>query len=101
MGAPTYPSPRTSINAGLTAAERKAVKAEIERLIAALDALDGDCDLEEDDPAGGNVEDVCQVEDWRPDGFRLPPPLYGDDQSKGPTNERQVRRFWERHLMAS
>ena len=29
----------------------------IERDIALLDALDGDCDLEEDDPAGGDIND--------------------------------------------
>ena len=43
----------------------------IERDIALLDALDGDCDLEEDDPAGGDIcdephdpeEDGCEAED--------------------------------------
>jgi hypothetical protein len=35
---------------------RQQIEAEIERLIALLDEQDGDPDLEDDDPAGGNIE---------------------------------------------
>ena len=41
---------------------RAAIESEIERLIAMLDAYDGDPDLEDDDPAGGNVEDEGQID---------------------------------------
>ncbi len=36
---------------------RRRIAERIEADIALLDALDGDCDLEEDDPAGGDVSD--------------------------------------------
>ena len=60
-----------------------------ESLIDKLDALDGDPDLEDDDPAGGNPEDVGE-----PDYARgLPLPVYGADQTRLPLN---ARRVWER-----
>jgi hypothetical protein len=45
------------MRADLPASTRKKIEAALERLIAALDALDPDPDLEEDDPAGGDVVD--------------------------------------------
>jgi hypothetical protein len=50
---------------------RRRIADRIEADLALLDALDGDCDLEEDDPAGGDIcdephdpeEDACSVED--------------------------------------
>lgn len=36
---------------------RVEIEDEIERLIALLDAYDGDCDMEDDDPAGSDAED--------------------------------------------
>lgn len=34
------------------------------RLIERLDELDGDPDLEDDDPSGGSADDVGEVEDY-------------------------------------
>ncbi len=50
---------------------RRRIAERIEADIALLDALDVDCDLEEDNPAGGNIndeprdpeEDACAAED--------------------------------------
>jgi len=50
---------------------RRRIADRIEADLALLDALDGDCDLEEDDPAGGDIcnephdpeEDACSVDD--------------------------------------
>ncbi len=50
---------------------RRRIADRIEADLALLDALDGDCDLEEDDPAGGDIcdephdpeEDGCEAED--------------------------------------
>jgi len=69
------------IHAQFALVNRAAIEAEIERLIAMLDDLDGDCDLEEDDPAGGNVLDMELDEDA--EALR---PLYAEDQSAGPIN---------------
>ena len=41
----------------LSVAEREEIESCIERLIAVLDAADGDCDNEDDDPTGQNDED--------------------------------------------
>ncbi|WP_230629346.1 hypothetical protein [Sphingomonas sp. Leaf37] len=67
----------------LTREDRRAIAAQIETLIAVLDAAGGDCDLEDDDPAGGNPDDEGEVPDWLP---RFPLPVYGIDQRCGPTN---------------
>ncbi|MFW2831745.1 hypothetical protein [Sphingomonas sp. ID0503] len=85
------------IHATFTLANRAAIEAEIERLIGILDTADGDCDLEDDDfdrctagddgcgafqvPYGGLVFGASD------DGTeRLPLPIYGVDQTAGPTN---------------
>lgn len=47
-------------------------------LIDGLDDLDGDPDLEDDDPAGGNVED--EGESLEAEGWCLPVGQYGSDQ---------------------
>ncbi len=47
------------------------------RLIERLDELDGDEDLEDDDPAGGSADDVGEVEDYiggHPNPPHYPPP---------------------------
>lgn len=82
----------------LSPEERAAIEAEVDRLIAILDAVDGDCDLEDDDPAGDPL-DKGEDEEWRPEGFVLPKPRYGEDQSEGPANEQEVSRAWRRHVM--
>ena len=72
---------------------RQQIEEEIEHLISLLDAHDGDCDLEDDDPAGGNVEDDQQD----PMHYRLPP-KYGADQTVM-INERDILRDYHRQIM--
>lgn len=55
-------------------------------LIDHLDAQDGDPDLEDDDPAGGNPEDDGEQLDY----VGLPLPIYGVDQRREPLNHRKV-----------
>jgi len=57
---------------------------QIDALIATLDRLDGDPDLEEDDPPGGDPLDLGEAE-----AGRLLP-TYGIDQAKGPINFRSA-----------
>lgn len=61
---------------------RELVETTIEYLIAVLDAIDGDCDLEDDDPVGGDPDD----EGERAEHAGLPMPIWGEDQSVGYTN---------------
>ena len=52
----------------------------VDALIAQMDMLAGDCDIEEDDFGGGDVDDEPHGEEvllW---------PIYGPDQSAGPIN---------------
>lgn len=65
--------------------DRTAIEAQIEALIGLLDEVDGDPDVEDDDPAGGNVEDDRQQGEGQA-YYRLPPE-YRIDQSSGPVNE--------------
>lgn len=69
---------------------RKAIELRIELLIAVLDVMDGDPDLEEDDPFGGNILDEPH------DPHENLVPVYGVDQSLGPINEIEATRDWER-----
>lgn len=75
---------------------RDQIEEEIERLIALIDQDDGDCDVEDDDPAGGNVEDERQLAEGG-DYYRLPP-RYGIDQSAGPINETDAYRQHRRDM---
>ena len=84
------------LHARIAPTSRAAIEAEIERLIALLDLADGDCDLEEDDAAGGNVEDEPQMGVGQ-DYYRMPP-CYGIDQSKGPINEHEAYRQHRRDM---
>ena len=70
------------------------------RMIDRLDQLDGDCDLEDDDPAGGNPDDTGEEEEWCPDGVKLALPIFGIDQTTGPINERETYEAWQRHVQA-
>lgn len=86
--------PRT-ITLGLSALDRKAVERQIEELIALLDTIDGDTDLEEDelheDPLdAGEAEEYLAT--W---------PIYGPDQSAGPLNEHQACEAHRRSLRAN
>lgn len=78
----------------LSTMDRYQIEALIEAAIAWVDDLDGDPDLEDDDPAGDGLDERGEVEDWRPDGVVLPMPVYGVDQTRGPINEREASRAW-------
>lgn len=75
---------------------REAIENEIERLIALLDAYDGDPDLEDDDPGGGNVEDEPQMGEGQ-EYYRLLP-VYRIDQTLGPVNMKEGYRDWRRSM---
>lgn len=72
---------------------RAAIEAEIEMhlhrvtlLIGRLDRQDGDCDLEDDDPAGDPLDLNGEMPDDEGRGILPTQPLYGVDQSAGPLN---------------
>lgn len=67
----------------------------IENMIAALDDLQGDVDLEDDDPAGDPL-DKGELDEGV-----LGVPLYDVDQSSGPTNERAAYRAWQMSFRTS
>lgn len=77
----------TNVEPFPTAALRAAIEARIEQLIEYLDRIDGDPDLEDDDPAGGAIDDEGHGEHLLP-----AMPLYAVDQSLGPTNEEVASR---------
>lgn len=60
---------------------RRAIEDHIETLISVLDALDGETDLEDDDPAGGSVDDEGEesLGIWAK-------PIYGADQRRAARN---------------
>jgi hypothetical protein len=72
---------------------RQEIERLAEGLIAALDALDGDPDLEDDDP-GGDLFDNGEGED-----LYETRPLYDVDQSMGPINERPAHRAHMQKLL--
>lgn len=78
---PANPLPRM-----LTREDRRIVARHIESLIALLDEADGDCDLEDDDPAGDHLDSYG--EPHSDDGARISAlrPAYGIDQRRGPIN---------------
>lgn len=61
---------------------REMIEGLIEGLLAMLDTIDGDPDLEDDDPAGSDLDAGEQ------DGLSdlMPMPVWGIDQSLGPIN---------------
>lgn len=72
------------------AAIRRSVTKTIEAMIELLDLLDGDPDLEDDDPAGGAADDLGEPELSK----GLPLPRWGIDQRRGPLNEEEVGQNW-------
>lgn len=78
---------RNSIPLELMPSARQAIEAEIERLIDLLDTIDGDCDLEDDDPAGGDPDDEGEFD------RSISPiaPRFGIDQTGEPTNVVELR----------
>jgi hypothetical protein len=73
-----------------------------EQLIDRMDEIDGDIDLEDDDPAGGSADDVGEEDETNREGVVMPLPRYGVDQSAGPINvaeaNHQFKRDWHRHV---
>lgn len=58
-----------------------------------LDRIGGDCDLEDDDPAGEPL-DFGEAEEWR----GVLKPVYGINQTRGPINEREAVQAYHRAL---
>ena len=65
---------------------RRAIEDHIETLISMFDALDGDTDIEDDDPAGGNVDDEGEesLGIWAK-------PIYGADQRRPARNMAAIQ----------
>lgn len=74
----------------LSSVDRKEIEAIIEHLIGVLDFADGDIDMEDDDPAGGNVEDEGEADF----SLGLPFPVYGVNQDTIPLNDDEIAREW-------
>ena len=68
----------------------------VERAIDHMDRLDGDPDVEDDDPAGDPLE--LYGEHSSDTGCAMLPgkPLYDEDQTLGPINERDAARAYQR-----
>lgn len=98
-GAPLRARAINGIEPQFALANRKAIEREIERLITLLDAADGDCDLEDDDPAGDTL-DLGEAPDPAGNELLSILPVYGIDQSLGPINEREAIREHYRQLHA-
>lgn len=87
--------------ATITRADRVAIGQIIDKLIALLDATDGDPDLEEDDWPGGDPLDDGEIDESRPRGIVLLRPRYGKNQSRGPLNERETRLDYQRRAQVA
>lgn len=71
------------------------------RMIERLDELDGDPELEDDDPAGAD-DDLGEADPSRPEpGFTALRPTYALDQRRGPTNNDAVNRAWQQYMMTA
>jgi hypothetical protein len=82
------------IHANIGILNRRAIEAEIDRLIDLLDAADAPhVDLEPEDDMGPDDSDHGDGEDR----LLSTPPIWGSDQSKGPINEAAAMRI---HYMA-
>ena len=72
--------------------DRRTIESAIEHLIAALDLFDGECDIEDDDPAGDFLDRGEEDEVRR----TLDLPRYAIDQTQGPVNAREAIDKWDR-----
>lgn len=63
----------------------------VDQLLGRLDRADGDCDLEDDDPAG-DILDKGEALGDSGAGIMKTLPIYGVDQRTGPTNYAIVSR---------
>lgn len=86
--------PRT-ITLGVSILSRKAIEAEIERLIDLLDTIDGDADLEPDH------EDFDECDPGEMVEYMSIKPKYGKDQSRGPTNRRAAYEQYYEEVFCS
>lgn len=89
--APAFPFPAAL---GVVLSQPRPVLARLAaRLIERLDEIDGEPDMEDDDPAGGSIDDEGE-------GLELLPmlPRYGADQTRGPNNEAEAVRDYYRRL---
>ena len=75
---------------------REKLEALTDALVAALDALDGNPDREDDDPAGDPL-DAGEA----PEATPIMPtrPVYAIDQSTGPINEAQAYRRYRMEML--
>jgi hypothetical protein len=71
-------------------------------MIDRMDELDGDIDIEEDDPSGDPLDIDGEASAERPGDRGLLPtlPIYGLDQSLGPINEAEANRAYMRGLLS-
>ena len=89
----------------LTAECRQAIGDEIERLLALLDIIDGDCDLEPEDDMCAAGDDGCgyfscgSVSGWGSIAEATLPtiPQYGADQSEGPIDYELKSEIYKLH----
>ncbi len=71
------------------------------RMIERLGELDGDPELEDDDPAGAD-DDYGEGDPALPEPvFKLQVPTYALDQSQGPMNNDAVNRAWQQYTMTA
>ncbi len=68
---------------------RRLLENAIQSMIDLLDAMDGDADLEDEEPEGDIIEELGEGPEWS----TFVPPLYGVDQEKGPRNYDEVIEF--------
>lgn len=78
----------------IRALDRAEIEFAVDRLIARLDSEDGDPDLE---PEEDCEHDGAEPEEWRAGRLRALP-VYDLDQSKGPTNERDIQRRYIEYM---
>lgn len=83
---------RAHISWPLSRGLRLEIEREVERLIALLDAADGDCDLEDDDPSGDPLDLVGEASSDDGRGLLLTRPVWALDQTEGPVNHHQAQR---------
>lgn len=74
----------------ITTLDRATLEQWIEAAIEHLDAIDGDPDAEDDDPAGDWLDERGEQPASCGHELLTTRPIYALDQSRGPVNERQA-----------
>ncbi|HEX8388249.1 MAG TPA: hypothetical protein VF636_04465 [Sphingomonas sp.] len=93
------PLPLDALLATIPSLPRPVLSRLVARMIDHIDGLDPDPEEEDDDPAGDPL-DRGELDESRPDGIKLPRPVYGADQSLGPVNYAETCRAWQEALRA-